>query len=746
MLLQDVEAVQMGVIKYLAKFLAKLPEPCRVSYLPLLHDILHSTNPFNWRLRQHLARQLSALVLLPPKTDIYRTLFPTVMILLQDPVASVRRDTFEGVTALINDLNELANAQERCGNGGEGGGEGGDKSNAELVEMYRQNVEDVVKAINSFAVAEKFQLRQLWLDLCAQLLRDLPRKFFEDNFIEGILLLTTDPVCNVRVALSFFLVAWGPDYLPPWELPNEDGSTRQAPAGIALEETVPPGSKHGTAEKQTLPNGNATTTVTAAADAGKADGDSNSEAAVAALTSARTISPWHWLLRRTDIRQCVQRLAQDDNDVFLNLQQLRALYPDVAFSSMSCRGRKTPPGGINPIELNPTPTSESLTSQNIALRGLSGQRVPKIVGGSSMMSTHDSSSQLSAMDSEAQEGQDVSSTMPEEHLRMDSASSIASSSYGGAGGGGGGGASAGGADESFSSPQSSVKSRSRQGSIATSDIHLDIDISPVEIDSSSNPPPLPPIGSPAASFHLSADSVQIVDLKDLKNVSPVASGIVADEVDLMEGFPGCPGELARDPLLPPTEPISAGINADPLATKSVDDDKEDSLVDEEADSVPYKEPAEAAAEFQDFIAHSDLSDSGSVDGERVRSRAASEASLKDLCASAASAEISDDSSSGGKSKSKSQGPVEEADAVVDGSSGSDGSSVGMCLEDGPPSAEKPPLTHDSAVPDRNVDEQNEEGVEVKSPDSAAGAAAAPTIEEDGVKDNDIAAGAASAET
>ena len=60
-LIQDVEPVQMGVMKRLSSFLRLLSQPCRLSYLPLLHDILHSTNPFNWRLRQSLALQVSLL-------------------------------------------------------------------------------------------------------------------------------------------------------------------------------------------------------------------------------------------------------------------------------------------------------------------------------------------------------------------------------------------------------------------------------------------------------------------------------------------------------------------------------------------------------------------------------------------------------------------------------------------------------------------------------------------------------------
>ncbi|RYY68667.1 hypothetical protein EON63_24560 [archaeon] len=71
-LLQENETVQIGLIKHIAEFLKCLPSLCRLSYLPILHEILHSTNPFNWRLRQYLAVQLVDLVNLPPPTDIYR--------------------------------------------------------------------------------------------------------------------------------------------------------------------------------------------------------------------------------------------------------------------------------------------------------------------------------------------------------------------------------------------------------------------------------------------------------------------------------------------------------------------------------------------------------------------------------------------------------------------------------------------------------------------------------------------------
>jgi hypothetical protein len=267
----------MGIIKYLASFLEMLPEPCRVSYLPLLHDILHSTNPFNWRLRQFLALQLPELVVLPPKSELFRTVFPLVMILLQDPVASVRRDSFKGVTCLINELYSLT--KKVC------------IEDANLVFYSKQHLEELVRAINSLIYGEKYQLRQLWVELCHSLLRDLPKEVFERYFVVGILALTRDTVSNVRIALSYFLVDWGSNGLPPWIMSTCD--------------------------------------------------------------EERILTPWHWLLRRHDVRVCVERMSTDDNDVYLNLRKLAPLFPDLTFISMSCRGLKEPPGGLIPVNLDP---------------------------------------------------------------------------------------------------------------------------------------------------------------------------------------------------------------------------------------------------------------------------------------------------------------------------------------------------------------------------------------------------------
>jgi hypothetical protein len=304
-LVQDTEAVQIGIVKHIAAFLTTLPALCRVSYLPILHEILHTVSPFNWRLRQHLAVQLPELVALPPKVDVFRTLYPTIMTLLQDPVASVRCDTFQGVTSLLTALLEVVDDAQGI-------------YASEQRGASSDNLCVAIEAINAFITAEKFQMRQLWMELCPQLLRDLPRALFERHFLPGVLVLTLDTVFNVRLAVSNFLVGWYPDNVAPWEHHYQhDHAHDSSPA-------VSSSSRRGSLD---------------------------------ASSATAEASPWKWLLCRADIKQCVARLASDDPDICRNVSMLKGLYPDLVFTSLSCRGRKMPPGGNVPIMVDATPIS-----------------------------------------------------------------------------------------------------------------------------------------------------------------------------------------------------------------------------------------------------------------------------------------------------------------------------------------------------------------------------------------------------
>lgn len=189
----------MGIIKHLAEFLLLLSEPCRVSYLPLVNDILQSTSPFNWRLREALALQLPALVALPPPSNVFNTLFPLAMTLLQDPVAEVRRKSFNGVSSMIRILIQCCGENEWKDENQHGDG---------------QYMNAVARAINALSYGETFQHRQLWAELVLQLLRDLPKIVFEHYFLDGIIRLAKDTVVNVRVAVARILSGWDNESVP----------------------------------------------------------------------------------------------------------------------------------------------------------------------------------------------------------------------------------------------------------------------------------------------------------------------------------------------------------------------------------------------------------------------------------------------------------------------------------------------------------------------------------------------------
>lgn len=213
-MIQDAENVRLGIVKHLADFLRLLSMPCRVSYLPLLDDILQSTSPFNWRLRQSLAAQLPELVKLPPPQNVFSTLFPLAMTLLQDPVAEVRIESFQGISAMMLVLQpgQFSSNQNK---------------DDELIKMSpsesesEQYFDAIARAINALVFGETFMHRGLWAELCLQLLRDLPRDLFEKYFIEGISKLSCDSVSNVRICVAQLLTGWSPTHPSPLD----EGST-----------------------------------------------------------------------------------------------------------------------------------------------------------------------------------------------------------------------------------------------------------------------------------------------------------------------------------------------------------------------------------------------------------------------------------------------------------------------------------------------------------------------------------------
>ena len=332
-MIQDSDKVRMGIIKYLAEFLVLLSVPCRVSYLPLLNDLLQSANPLNWRLRQSLAFQLSHLMDLLPAQNLFGTLFPLTMALLQDPVFEVRRASYDGVVRMVivlyvnlespllpppqtaeDESFALADLVK-------------DKAVEESGESACANTNNgakylasVARAINALTFSESYQQRQAWAELSLRLLREIPQHIFEMYFVQGLIQLASDPVPNVRVAAAETITGWDPYDYAPWETPNDVTNSESGPL-IALSRS----------------------------DSGD-DGASRSSIVSDKPVKKRTDRPcpWIWLLAREDIKECVLRLSQEDNDVFQNMKKLQKMFPAIEFEKRSCRGLREAPGGPSP--------------------------------------------------------------------------------------------------------------------------------------------------------------------------------------------------------------------------------------------------------------------------------------------------------------------------------------------------------------------------------------------------------------
>ena len=349
----------MGVMRHLADFLRMLSVPCRVSYLPLLHDILHSTNLLNWRLRQCLAVQLPALLLLPPPELVFNTLFTLVMTLLQDPVASVRKGSFLGVAKMVQILSKqsdyvtsLYNEIQDKDNCGETVSPTGSADSVEFPldfhnEGYQRkksykrqyhniavtaahHVDIVSNAIQTLVQGKSYHLRQLWAELAHALLLELPQSLFEKHFLDGLLYLASDPVSNVRVAVAAVLAGW----------------ESYDPLGTSSADTTKGGSTINVGGKNDESNNDSS------------NNNSNSEVSHL-IVDDRIISncplilnptsPWSWLLKRLDVAQCIMRLSGDDKDVYQEIHKLQPIFPEIIFRVVSCKGMKVAPGGQNPV-------------------------------------------------------------------------------------------------------------------------------------------------------------------------------------------------------------------------------------------------------------------------------------------------------------------------------------------------------------------------------------------------------------
>lgn len=223
---QDMEEVRIGLVQHLAEFLEILSETCRCSYLPILKDILQSSNPFNWRLRQQLAKQLPALCRLFSPANVQSSLSSFALLLLNDSVMAVRREAFEGVAVLVCRLAGVPDPTTASSSSASGFDDpaAGATANASTptttaesdFEMDQECADKngdkegdlldlVLPQLQAFSTSENYLQRQLWVDLCIVLSTSVPDEVFDRVCLSSILELANDSVSNVRISVAQLL-------------------------------------------------------------------------------------------------------------------------------------------------------------------------------------------------------------------------------------------------------------------------------------------------------------------------------------------------------------------------------------------------------------------------------------------------------------------------------------------------------------------------------------------------------------
>ena len=96
---------------------------------------------------------------------------------MQDPVASVRKESFRGVQKLVQIMHALANGEEPGGPNDKDKDKEKDeeKDDVEVRKVHKQHFNSVIRSLNSLVLGETCQPRQLWAELCVVMLKNLPR-------------------------------------------------------------------------------------------------------------------------------------------------------------------------------------------------------------------------------------------------------------------------------------------------------------------------------------------------------------------------------------------------------------------------------------------------------------------------------------------------------------------------------------------------------------------------------------------
>lgn len=167
--LKDLTEVKFGVVANIAKFFSVLSPEVRKEKIG---DLLEIQREKKWRFRKLLAKQIDSLFSLYSSNEILEYILPLFISLRKDDVASVRKAVVKGIPGIIKTI----------------------QGDQELLETF-------IKELNSMPSDPSYQTRQLYANICLQVLGKIDNDLFEKEFLPHVISLSNDNVPNVRIII-----------------------------------------------------------------------------------------------------------------------------------------------------------------------------------------------------------------------------------------------------------------------------------------------------------------------------------------------------------------------------------------------------------------------------------------------------------------------------------------------------------------------------------------------------------------
>ena len=182
--MKDLDEVRYGILQNLAAILRLLNRPEQLGILPKISEFLKMDNNRNWRIRYTLCEQVVEIAQLYEPAQIKEHLFPIAFILMKDKVSEVRLGAIQMLSTLLHSFFSRLTESDQY--------------------IFDQMTTDLISQVDIIVKSPKWIFRQVYVLLCEQLItnQSLPNEIFLRHFWENLLMLSSDNVPNVRLALS----------------------------------------------------------------------------------------------------------------------------------------------------------------------------------------------------------------------------------------------------------------------------------------------------------------------------------------------------------------------------------------------------------------------------------------------------------------------------------------------------------------------------------------------------------------